>query len=239
MNQHLFVLALLLSAISSTLASAQTLSLPVSEDFTADVADWGDRNSVNAANFNPLTFVDSGGSDGSSYASTQFAFSAGGGAGGSSAVLFRAHDEFGSSGSSEGAFIGDWILSGVQELSASVRHDAPVPISFFVRASGPANFPGATAIQFAPVLPNTWTEISFDLLSTSPQFVTFEGSNHSEVFSNIGHLQLGVSIPDGFDMNPAPFTFDLDQVTIVPEPTTLALLSIALAAVGGWRRKSL
>ncbi|MCG8450931.1 MAG: PEP-CTERM sorting domain-containing protein [Pirellulales bacterium] len=207
---------------------ASAVTVPFIENFTNDVADWAD-----AGNF-PLTFVATGGPGGGGYASTDFAFSSGGGAGGSSAVLFRGQDEFGTSGSSGGAFIGNWMANGVSNLTAFVRHNAPVPVSFFTRFSRPFNFPGATAVQFAPVLPNTWTQLSFDINALNPQFVSFEGTDFATVFSNVGHLQLGVSIPTGFESNPTSFTFDLDQVQIIPEPSSLCLLGLALAASWGF-----
>ena len=169
--------------------------------------------------------------------STDFAFSSGGGAGGSDVVLFRAHDEFGGSGSSDGAFVGNWITDGVREISAQVRHNAPVPLNYFVRASGPFNFPGSTAVQFVPVIPNVWTEVTFDVSPSSGQIVTFEGTSYNAVFSNIGHVQLGITIPAGFESNPTPFTFDLDQVTIqTPEPSTLLLAGIVLVPLFSSRR---
>ncbi|MCH2113922.1 MAG: hypothetical protein MK171_03270 [Pirellulales bacterium] len=218
-----------LLGVFTTVHAATT---PFTEDFSADVADWGDAGSL------PLTFVGAGGPDGSSYASTDFAFSSGGGSGGSSAVLFRGHDEFGSSGSSGGAFEGNWISDGVEKVKAFVRHNAPSPLSYFARGSGPFNFPGAVAVAFAPVMPNVWTELTFDVTASSFQLVSYEGSDHGTVFSNVGHVQLGVSIPEGFDANPSSFTFDLDKVSIVPEPTTalLAGLALSMCCVRGRRR---
>ena len=88
------------------------VTVPFTEDFVADVADWADAGSF------PLNFNAAGGPDGSSYASTDFAFNSGGGAGGSSAVLFRGHDEFGLGGSSGGNFIGNWISDEARRLTA-------------------------------------------------------------------------------------------------------------------------
>jgi len=218
-------------AILAIFTTVHAATPPFTEDFSADVADWADAGS------SPLSFVGTGGPDGSGYASTDFDFSSGGGAGGGDAVLFRAHDEFGTSGSSGGAFVGNWIADGVREFSVFVRHNAPVPLNYFVRASGPFNFPGSTAVQFVPVIPNVWTEVTFDVSSSSSQIVTFEGTSYNAVFSNIGHVQLGVTIPAGFETNPTPFTFDLDQVTIqTPEPSTLLLAGIALVPFFSNRR---
>ena len=62
-------------------------------------------------------------------------------------VLFRAQDEFGSSG---GAFEGNYLTSNTGLFSVQVRHDAAIPLNFFARFSSPFNFPGATAVAFVP-----------------------------------------------------------------------------------------
>lgn len=194
------------------------------EEF-ADAANWL------TGGFTALTEVASGGPDGSSYVSLDAAFNNIG-----QGTIFRGHSGFNASG---GAFAGNWIDQEYLELSAVVRHNAPLPLNYFVRLSGPNNFPAAGVVSFAPVLPNTWTEITFNVLSNSPQIVTFEGSDYNTVFSNIGNVQLAVSVPDGFDMNLATFTFDLDQVSIatVPEPMSLMLAVGGLVAVCGLRRR--
>jgi hypothetical protein len=155
---------------------------------------------------------------------TEYAFATGGGAGGTSAVLFRANDEFNASG---GALVGNWDAFDVRELSADVWHNAPLPLSFFARASGPLNFPGAVAVAFAPVPPNQWTTIHFDVSPNSPQIVSFEGANYAAVFSNVGHVSLGVNIPAALASDPTLYSFGLDNVSIaVPEPAPFALVAL-------------
>jgi hypothetical protein len=207
------------------LAESQATDVPFAEAFAADAAGWTD-----SANTAFLTHVASGGPDGGAYASTQFAFASGGGAGGSSAVLFRGQDEFNASG---GAFVGDWDGDGVTRLSTQIRHDAPLPLSFFARMSGPLNFPGSVAVAFVPVPPNQWTTVEFDVSPSSSQLVSFEGSDYATVFSNIGHVQFGASIPAALANDAKLYTFGLDNVAInIPEPGTLALLALA-SAIGG------
>lgn len=179
------------------------LVVPFTEDFTSDSADWRDAAST------PLTWVSSGGPDGGAYATTTFSLAAS--SDGDTPVLFRAQDKFGSSG---GAFEGDWISGGVLQFRAFVRHNAPFPLTFFTRFSGPANFPGAVGVHFVPVFGETWTEIVFDINPSSPQFISFEGSDFNTVFSNIGHLQIGVSVGDGQGGFPVPIQFDIDKVTV-------------------------
>lgn len=220
-----FVFCLALVSVASVVHAA---SPPFTEDFVADTALWGDNTS------GPLTYVASGGPDGSGYASTSYAFSDPNSAG-DSVVLYRGQDEFGSSG---GAFEGNWVTDGVRRVTAQVRHNAFSPMSYFMRASGPGNFPGAIAIQFAPVFPNVWTEISFDLSPSSPQLVSFEGNDWNTVFSNIGHLQIGVDVPAGLAGNPTPFTFEIDQISIaIPEPSTMCLAGMTLIGLGSVSRR--
>ncbi len=191
-------------------------TVPFTEDFDSSASDWRD-----AAGSSVLSYSASGGPDGGAYASGTFNFAAS--AEGASAVILRAQDEFGSSG---GAFEGDWISDGVTNFSAFVRHDALIDLTFFVRFSGPGNWPGAVGINFAPVASNTWTELSFDITASNPQFVTFEGSDFGTVFSNIGHIQIGVKVPSelaGIDTN---YSFDVDKAAVVPEPATMAILGL-------------
>ena len=200
-----------MAACFSSYAFAATV--PFTENFTATSAGWRDAASA------PATYVGAGGPDGSSYASAPFSFVSN--ADGDTPVIFRGQDEFGFSG---GNFIGNWNTEGVRKITAQVRHNAPMPLSYFTRLSSPFGFPGAIAVQFGVVLPNTWTQIEFDLTPTSLQFVSFEGSDWPSVFNNVGHVQFGAYVPAALAGNPASFTFDIDQVAIsTPEPTSLLL----------------
>lgn len=220
---------LLLFAVGNCFAT----TVPFTEDFGPDVAKWLNFNSSAL-----LTHNVSGGPDGSSYASGDFNFlnSVFGDQGpvilrGTTSVLGPA---------SGGAFFGDWITDGVKRFHAFVRHDAGVPLSFFTRFADTINFPGATAVEFAPVPSGVWTELAFDINPNSPNFVTFEGQTFATVFDNIGQVQLGVSIPSALAGVNQIVTFDLDQVSIseVPEPASLALAALACFGVliGAGRR---
>jgi hypothetical protein len=210
------------------IGSSRGATVPFTEDFTSGVANWGDNSGVTL-----LTHTASGGPDGGAYASTSKSLL---NLGGQSAVLFRAQDEFNSSGH---ALEGNWVAQNVGQFSAYVRHNAPQPLSFFTRFSGPGNFPGGTAVKFAPVLPNTWTQLTFDIRVDNPEFVTFEGSTFNTVFSNVGHVQVGVSVPASLNTNSTAFAFDIDKVSItgaVPEPTTIASVLFAGIALMILRR---
>ncbi len=189
-----------------------------------------------------LVVVGSGGPDGSSFVSTDLDFEffpdgSGMGGGQPNPTLFRAQDEFGSSG---GAFEGNWITSQVETFSFSFRHDLPVPVNVFARFSSPNNFPGAAAIEFIPLLPGRWTVISFDIDPANPQII-YEGpaSTFQSVFSNIGHVQLGISVPVGFGGTTTNFNFDIDNVrvtTVVPEPGFGLIAGWAMLAAAVSRR---
>jgi hypothetical protein len=180
---------------------------------------------------NLLNHVASGGPDGGSYASASTALA------GTSMVLFRAQDEFNSSAH---ALEGNWIADGAGEFSAFVRHNAPMPLTYFARFSGPGNSPGGIAVKFAPVISGVWTQLKFAINPGNPEFVTFEGSSFSTVFTNIGHLQLGVNVPAALAGNITQYTFDIDKASLaapVPEPTAFVASVIAGMSLMCWRRR--
>ena len=238
---------------SSVLALAGLLTLPASavttvvEDFDTNNANW--RGTTGSLDVN---WSESGGAPGASpgHATVPFSFTQAGDVG---AVILRGQASFGSSG---GAFTGNWIGDGAQSFSTMVRHDAPVPLTFNIRFASPFNFPGATAVRFQPVFPNQWTEVTIDIAAAAinaaaqpigppidagpgVMFVTTEEQPFAATFSNVGNIQIGVEVPEGFGANPALFNFDFDQITLtVPEPasSTLALLGSFLLL--GIRRRS-
>jgi len=219
----LFVAAAVSFVVVSTAGAA---IVPYTEHFNADAANW-----YNATSTATVDWESTGGPDGSGHVSTTYDPS--GAVEGNTPVLFRAQDEFGSSGN---AFVGDYIAEGVTQFSAWVRHDASVPLNFFVRFSTPISFPGAVAVDFTPVQPNQWTLISFSIDAANPQFVSFEGSNFNAVFSNVGHIQAGPSIPAELAGTTDLVTIDFDEVSITPEPAS-ALYVGAIAIAAGVRRR--
>ena len=205
-------------------AAVGALELPFTEDFDADAANWVNFNSSAL-----LDFQASGGPDGSSYAS--------GGINfvdleeGDDPVVLRATTSV-LGASSDGALFGDWITDGVTKFSTQVRHNAPVPLTLFTRYASPLNFPGGSAINFAPVLPNVWTKLEVEISPTNPQFVTFEGQTFADVFDDVGNIQIAISnIPESLAGVDQEFTFDIDQPTIVPEPANMLLLWIGMATM--------
>ena len=184
---------------------------PFTEDFNSSSSAWRD-----SAGTQDLSWINIGGPDGGAFSSTTFNFV--NSAANARPVLFRGQDEF---NSSAGAFVGDWVVGGVNEFSTFVYHDAPTALNYFVRFSGPANSPGSAKVFAIPVQPNTWTELNLAL--PDPGLI-FEGPfTYEQVFSNIGHVQIGVSAQGVAGLNQV-IHFGLDKVSIVPEPATLVLL---------------
>jgi hypothetical protein len=197
--------------------------VPFTEDFTDGPQNWFDAPGTSVVSWSA-----DGGPNGAGdgYISTSFAFAdipdptLG-------TSIFRAQDEFNSSGN---AFVGDWIAGGVNEVSFWFRHDAPAPVNVFARFASPVNFPAAVGLVFQPILPNTWTQVSVPLFDGSPNLI-YEGPfGFGDVFSSVGHLQLGILPPMGFENDPTLYTFDVDKVSIVPAPGALALLGLAAFA---------
>ena len=94
----------------------------------------------------------------------------------------------------------------------------------------------AVALEFQPVLPNTWTEINIAIDPLNPQFISFENTDFNSVFSNVGHMQFGVSTPAALAGLDAEFNFDIDAVSIVPAPAAWAVM-MAVVGVGRRRRR--
>lgn len=216
-----------IAAVAFVVGAAGSAALgvvnPFTEDFGGGASGWTNFN-----NSGSLAAVGAGGPDGGAYVSGSFNFVSQ--TANATPVVVR-----GEGGFSGGAFVGDWISAGVESLSVWVRHDAPVPLTYFSRmAQSP--FPGAIAVSFTPVAPNTWTQLQFGIDAANPQFINFEMSDFDTIFSNIGRVQFGVMVPSSLAGVDQAFTFDYDKVSIVPAPAGLAVLGLAGLAAARRRR---
>ncbi len=234
MNRAAFLSALIFSASVSSVAFAVTP--PASELFTASASGWTVGSSGPAL----ATWSAGSGPDGSGAISTQRSFVNDPVSTTNPPVLFSAL-----SGASGNTLFGNWISAGVTQFSFDIRHNAPVNLTAFARFAGANNFPGATAVGFAPVLPNTWTMVTISIAASSPNFVSFEGTNFATVFGaspqngfqGIGRLQLGVFVPQGLAFTTPTYQFEIDNVRVIPTPATATALLAVSALVGARRRR--
>ncbi len=208
-------------AVMAFVGSAlQAVTVPYTEDFTLNNANWKQNGQTTFATFNAA-----GGPDGSSYISSTFNFV--GNVVDDGPVLHRANLADSASG---GNFFGNWIAAGGTKFSAYVRHNATAPLDYFARFTGAPASPGVIAFQPVTVQPNTWTFVEFNVSPTSPDFF-YEGGSYAGIFSNVSRVQFGASVSAALAGLDQDFTFDLDQVNVIPEPTALALSVLGLGGV--------
>lgn len=220
-------IAVVSAAVASS-TSAFALVVPFTEKFESAASNW----SIAAA-LTPLTYVPTGGSDGSSYGSRSFSLT--GSNIGATPILFRAQSNFNSSGN---AFVGNWITGGVTQLQFSIRHNVTAPVTFFARiAPDPATSPnpgGVIALTSATAA-NQWTTFTIDIGPSSP-FI-YEGTSFNAVFSAVARLQFGVFVDAGTANLAGPFTFDIDNVSIIPASSTLSIAGAGMVLAARRRRR--
>jgi hypothetical protein len=229
MSSSRFVSLALLAIVAGALTQSAFATVPYTENFTSNTANWRDGSS------NPATFAASGGPDGSSHiTSTASAFFLDEG---DPVVVFRGQDGFDSSAD---AFVGNWLGTGINQFSTWVWHNAPVPLDFFVRFATAGNSPATAADKMALIAPNTWTKLSYEIApSHINEYLFPEGppSLFNSTFGNVGNIQVGYSVPAGFGLDTNSYTFALDQPSIqTPEPTSL-FLGMSFAAIAFMRRR--
>lgn len=200
---------------------AQAIQVPAFEGFGADDASW--RGTTTATNLN---WVSAGGQDDSPYVSTDLVFTS------SQPVLFRAHEDLGSSG---GVFVGNWLQAGATKVKALMRHNASEPVTLLVRLAPTLNSPGVQVTTSAPIPASSeWVPVEFDLHYSNPLLSVGAAPplepKYISTMSTMANLQFGALRPAGLVGNPTAFTFDLDSVSVVPEPTAVGLLALGLAS---------
>lgn len=197
--------------------SAMGVTYPFTETFSGPAANWATSSAGPAAS--PLTYVASGGPDGSGFGRNSFSFV--GSTAGAFPILFRAQDSFNSSGD---AFVGDWVGAGVQTFSFDVRHNAPVSLQYFARFVAVGGFTGVIYQEPVLVPANTWTTVQFSV-DPSTAFVFEPGTNFG-VFSNLDRVQIGVTAPAELAGTTPAYTFDVDNVSLVPTPGASAVVML-------------
>lgn len=200
--------------------------IPFTETFSGTPTNWS-----SAAAFTPLNYVPAGGPDGSGYGSGSFSFTNNGV--GSTPILFRAQSEFGSSG---GALFGDWLGAGVTAFSFSVRHNAPSPVQFFARFLGGTSFTGVIALQPTFLPAGEWGTYT---VTMAPSSFIAEGlpALYGTTFVNVTKVQIGLMMDSNLALQTGPFTFDVDNFTVVPSPSAgAALMSVLGLGIARRRR---
>ncbi|RMF78727.1 MAG: PEP-CTERM sorting domain-containing protein [Planctomycetota bacterium] len=226
MSQRIITVSVLVAVALASTASAAII--PFTEEFSADNANWTDVSGLSG-----LTWNAAGGPDGGSYVSGTVNFLAF--PDGSNPVAAQGTQADGASG---GAFFGDYIAEGVTGFAMWVRHDFSTPLQFFGRFATPTPGFAGIALQFGAALPNEWTPIFFPVGPTSPNFVTYEAGTFETVMNNITKLQIGVIVPTGMGGLDQDITIDVDKLTIIPEPASVAgMLAGAMMILGGLRRR--
>ncbi len=218
------------------------VDVPFTETFSTGNSNWRTSDALTPATWNS---VGGGAPDNAGFISTTRSFVNDPASQTAPPVLLNALSNLiPSQGSSGGLLFGNWATSGVTSFSFDIRHNAPVPLSAFARFARATNFPGATAVGFVPVQPNVWTTITLNVTATSPNFVSFENSNYNTVFGvgaapnflAIGRVQLGVFVPQSLAFTTPTYTFEFDNVRIIPAPGVAGLMAVAICA-GSRRRR--
>ena len=214
--------ALCVVALTANVAMA-AVAVPHVEDFDADAANWRSVDGLT-----DLTWNATGGPDGGSYASGTDNFDLF-----DAQVLRPVNRGLDLANASGGAFVGDWLSGGVDSFRVNVRHDGPFDMSYFVRFESSVFGAAAITRQFL-IAPNTWTEIDIPIAAGNPQFISFGGQPFSTVFENVVGVeilaQVGLLAGSNRDVN-----FDVDKISLVPEPSAAWLLGLMLLA--GYQRR--
>jgi hypothetical protein len=226
---HRYLLPLILPAIIGTAGAVTTFT----ETFDTSANGWLNNAAPNAT----PTHVTTGGVGNSGYIShTVASVTATSGSFGSpfTQLMFRANDSANASGD---AFVGNWISSGVDTMTVFLRHNNATSLDFYIRIAGSGGAGASLATSYT-ALPNTWTEITFDITDNNPPFSSYGAApGFSSAFSNIQNMQLGLYLPEGTYTD---LTMDIDNVgiTAVPEPSSIMLGAAAMGLVSIRRRRA-
>jgi hypothetical protein len=230
------ILAACLVAISwAAVCQAQSLTVPYTEAFATDAADWA----VSPDGTQLATWNATGGPAGGTFISRAGSGpDTGFGPFVSGPILFRGQDAFDSSGD---RFVGDWITGGVGTFSVDVFHDHTASLLFQVRLANPANSPGASSIDVS-VSPGAWTTLTVPIVDSAAAFQTYgqlgnppNATAWSEIFSSIGNIQIGLA-PGQVGSTGLASSVTLGMaspaISAVPEPGVWAVVGVAAAAAG-------
>ncbi len=206
--------------------TASASVVPFTEDFETGSSNWV------AGSFAPLAWNATGGLDGSAYVTSTTDLNTAGPFG---LALLRGQDD---QDSSNDAFVGNYLTSGITTVSFDIRHNAGIDLDISLRVAGSGNFPAFAVQTGGLVASGQWMTLTFDLSFSNP-LVTIEGPPSQAAFDavmqQVGNLQVATFRPDGL-MTPLLVDVDLDNFTIVPSPGGMAILGLGLLGVARRRR---
>jgi hypothetical protein len=206
--------------IITTLAISASASLAGVSSFT-ETFESGANNWIQGSFIDPI-FNAAGALDGSAYISSTADLNSAGPFGLS---VFRGEDGFDASGD---AFVGNYLASGINQLSFDFRHNAGEDLNVALRVAGSSNFPGFGVELPSFIASGEWVTLSYNLDFSNP-LLTLEGPPtedfYNSVMTAVGNIQVSIARPDGL-VTPLVVDFDLDNVSITPTPSSLALLTI-------------
>ncbi len=225
MNLRIFALTLV--------ASSTALNAGVSfftEDFEGGANGWLEGT------FTAPTEFATGALDGSAYISTDADLNSAGMFGLS---VLRGEDAFDASGD---AFVGNYLTSGITNISFDFRHHAGIDLNIALRVATSGNTPGFAVEQPSLISSGQWVHLEYELSPLNPLW-TPEGGGpgfdpfafFASVMESVGNIQVSVDRPDGLT-DPFVVDFDFDNIAITPAPSAIALLGLGGLAVSRRRR---
>lgn len=228
-----FALGLLTIACLATPAAA--LTVPFTENFSTNNSNWGLASSPSST-YISAPYVATGGPNGvgDGYITSLHTL----GSSTQGQVIFRGQNGFDSSGD---AFVGNWLTAGITQLRFFVRHNAEIDLTIGARFGVSNNSPAASVLNLDKVSPNVWTEVRIPITNAVTPGISYnqEGGTFAGVFGALGNLQILAqreTLATGTQVQ-----FDVDRISIVPEPSSVVLAGLGLGALAlaAWKRRRL
>jgi hypothetical protein len=210
---------------------ASAVTVPFTETFGSNASGW--VISLVPSGTGSPTWSSTGGVDDSGFISMSRTMSSsqfnGSGFG---FIAFRGNAAADASGD---AFVGNWLTAGVSALSASVRHTAPAALNFYLRIDAGGGAAGSSVVFSVPS--NTWTNIAVPIVDAPSSFQSYGAGTFSSVFSNVQNVQIALAPTQPAEVldGTTSYTFGLDNVSAVPEPSAIALAATAVGCGAGLR----